>query len=87
MSVATVHAQVEPGHVTVDKKYLYSGTGAVGKGKDCVDPTHPDQVLYTVVQSYAAGRDDAATMKKLITAYTTAVERSTACRPGQSGKR
>ncbi|MES9806197.1 MULTISPECIES: hypothetical protein [Streptomyces] len=77
--VASVQAMVGSGEVSSDQKYLHSGTGAVGMPAGCVDSDHPQQKLYTVIQVFAAGRDDKSTMKQLITDYTTAVEKSEAC--------
>ncbi|WP_158708642.1 hypothetical protein [Streptomyces bikiniensis] len=77
--VASVQAMVGTGEVSSDQKYLHSGTGAVGRPAGCVDSDHPQQKLYTVIQVFAAGRDDKSTMKQLITDYTTAVEKSSAC--------
>ncbi|MFC9647592.1 hypothetical protein [Streptomyces sp. NPDC056937] len=77
--VAAVHAKVDPGQVTDDNMYLYSGTGAVGRTEDCTDSTHPDQNLFTVIQVFTSNRDDKSSMKSLIPAYTKAVEQSDEC--------
>ncbi|MFF5639093.1 hypothetical protein [Streptomyces sp. NPDC012825] len=77
--VASVQAMVGTGEVSSDQKYLHSGTGAVGRPTGCADSDHPQQKLYTVIQVFAAGRDDKPTMKRLITDYTSAVEKSAAC--------
>ncbi|NUK86301.1 hypothetical protein [Streptomyces lunaelactis] len=79
IDVAAVHAKVAPGQVSDDEKYLYSGTGSVGKTEGCADSTHPKQDLFTVIQVFASGRDDEAAMKRLIPAYTKAVEQSDEC--------
>ncbi|MFF3661455.1 hypothetical protein [Streptomyces olivochromogenes] len=79
MDVAAVHAQVAPGTVTDDKRYLYSGTGAVGKAEGCSDSTHPDQHLFTVMQVFAPDLDDAATMKRLIVDYTKRIQEKNKC--------
>ncbi|MFF8025201.1 hypothetical protein ACFZDJ_29765 [Streptomyces sp. NPDC007896] len=79
MDVAAVHAQVTPGTVTDDKRYLYSGTGAVGKAEGCSDSTHPDQYLFTVIQVFAPDLDDAATMKRLIVDYTKQIQEKYKC--------
>lgn len=68
-------------HVVEGDEFLYSGTGAVGKTKDCSDPKHPDQRLFTIIQSFTPDREDARTMQKLIKAYTKQVEQSKACHP------
>jgi hypothetical protein len=77
--VAGVHARVNPGHITDDEKYIYSGTGAVGKAEGCTDSAHPDQALFTVMQVYASGRADAAAMKSLIVDYTRRVQKKNSC--------
>ncbi len=74
VGVGSVHAQVEPEEAKGGDKYLYSGTGAVGKPKACTDPKHPQQDLYTVIQVFTKGHDDVPAMKKLITEYTNTVE-------------
>ncbi|MER5304797.1 hypothetical protein ABT039_35740 [Streptomyces lasiicapitis] len=68
-------------HTVEGDNFLYSGIGAVGKTKDCADPTHPDQSLFTIIQSFTPDREDARTMQKLIKAYTKEVEQSKACHP------
>ncbi|MFF8833533.1 hypothetical protein [Streptomyces sp. NPDC015131] len=80
--VAAVHAKVEPGEAVDGGKYLFSGTGAVGRTAGCADATHPEQALFTVLQVFAPDRDDEPAMKRLMPAYTKAVERSKDCRPG-----
>uniref|UniRef100_UPI0004CA428A hypothetical protein n=1 Tax=Streptomyces aureocirculatus TaxID=67275 RepID=UPI0004CA428A len=62
---------------------LYTGAGAVGKANGCADPAHPDQRLFTSIQSFTYGREDARAMENLIKAYTKQVEQSKACRPGR----
>ncbi len=78
---STFYIRRKPHHVTEDNRYVYSGIGAVGKTKDCADATHPQQRLFTIIQSFAPDREDARTMKKLIKAYTKQVEQSKACHP------
>ncbi|MFZ4301504.1 hypothetical protein ACOZE3_26780 [Streptomyces cinereoruber] len=77
--VAFMQPMVKTGEVSSDQKYLHSGTGAVGRPAGCVDSDHPQQKLYTVIQVFAAGRDDKPAMRRLITDYTTTVEKSAAC--------
>ncbi|MGW2510629.1 hypothetical protein ACWC0A_14560 [Streptomyces scopuliridis] len=79
IDVAGVHAKVEPGQVTDDEKYFYSGTGAVGKTEGCADSAHPGQDLFTVIQVFASDRDDESGMKRLISNYNKAVEQSDEC--------
>ncbi|WP_405636198.1 hypothetical protein OHB53_28685 [Streptomyces sp. NBC_00056] len=68
--------------ITEDERYFYSDKGAVGRtGNACVDPRHPEQSLFTVIQAEAPDiAEDAQSMKKLITSYTEAVEKSDTCR-------
>lgn len=77
--VAAAHAKVSPGTVTGSGKYLYSGTGAVGRTEGCETSEHPGQALFATLQLYASGRSDKAAMKSLIADYTTSVEKSGAC--------
>ncbi|MFE9768571.1 hypothetical protein ACFYPC_29345 [Streptomyces sp. NPDC005808] len=78
-TVASGYAQMDNGQVSDDNRYLYSGTGGVGKTKSCTSTEHPEQDLYSVIQVFAADRDNSHAMKKLITAYTEALEESSAC--------
>lgn len=81
--VASVHAQVGKGEVSDDSRSLFSATGGVGKTEGCADPGHPEQNLFTVIQVFAPGKGDASAMKRLVPAYTKAVEGSAECRPPQ----
>ncbi|MGV9943828.1 hypothetical protein [Streptomyces sp. NPDC003401] len=66
--------------MTDDSRYLYSGTGAVGKTTtSCKSSEHPGQNLYAVIQVFTPDRSDSGAMKKLITAYTKALEDSDEC--------
>ncbi|PKW10427.1 hypothetical protein SAMN05428944_2385 [Streptomyces sp. 1222.5] len=65
-------------HQTDDGHFAYSGNQAFGKTQDCRNGK--DQVLYTAIQATGSKHQDPAAMKKLINAYTRAVERSDACR-------
>ena len=78
--VADAHPQLGSAEPTDDDTLLHSGTGAVAQVKSCTNADLPDHVLYTAIQVYASDREDASAMKKLITAYTEEVERSSACR-------
>ncbi|MEV0126050.1 hypothetical protein AB0I16_31655 [Streptomyces sp. NPDC050703] len=77
--VASVHAHVEARPVETSEKYLFSGTGAVGKVNACSDPAHPQQALFTVIQVFTPDHSDAPAMKKLISNYTGALENSKKC--------
>lgn len=77
--VADAHPQLDSAEPADDGALLYTGTGAVAQVKSCANADLPEHVLYTAMQVYASGQEDAPTMKKLITAYTEEVKRSTAC--------
>ena len=80
-TVAAAYARMDDGQVTDDNRYFYSGTGAVGKTTaSCKSSDHTDQNLYAVIQVFTHGRSDSGAMKRLITAYTKALEDSDACR-------
>ncbi|WJV45817.1 hypothetical protein [Streptomyces flavofungini] len=81
LDIAPASVRRKPYRIVDGKNLLYAGTGAVGRTKNCADPRHSDQRLFTVIQSFTPDRDDADTMKKLIRAYTKEVEESKACRP------
>ncbi|MFD5256658.1 hypothetical protein ACFWM5_27985 [Streptomyces bobili] len=79
-TVAAGYDKMEDGQITDDDRYLYSGTGAVGKTTTlCKSPDHPDQTLYAVIQVFTPDRSDTGAMKRLITAYTKALGESGAC--------
>ncbi|MFF8927127.1 hypothetical protein ACF1AO_07650 [Streptomyces longwoodensis] len=79
-TVSEGYDRMEDGQLIDDERYFYSGTGAVGKTSvSCKSPEHPEQRLYGVVQVYAPGRSDAKAMKKLVLAYTEALDSSSAC--------
>ncbi|MFI6934432.1 hypothetical protein [Streptomyces sp. NPDC050287] len=80
-NVAAAYDKMDDSRVTDDGRFLYSGTGAVGKtATSCKSSDRPDQSLYAVVQVFAPGRSDSDAMKKLIAAYTKALEDSNECR-------
>ncbi|MEU2286445.1 hypothetical protein ABZ614_31720 [Streptomyces sp. NPDC013178] len=80
-TVAAGYDRMDDGQVTDDGRYLYSGTGAVGKTTaSCKSSDHPDQTLFAVIQVFAPDHSDTGAMKKLIAAYTKALEDSGECR-------
>ncbi|WP_405619831.1 hypothetical protein [Streptomyces sp. NBC_00076] len=80
-TVAGAYDRTENSQVTDDDRYLYSGTGGVGKtAASCKSAKHPDQDLYGVTQVFTPDRVDPDTMKKLIISFTKALESSSACR-------
>ncbi|MCF4140619.1 hypothetical protein L1856_32905 [Streptomyces sp. Tue 6430] len=79
-TVAAAYDKMDDGQVTDDNRYLYSGTGAVGKtATSCKSSEHSGQDLYAVIQVFTPDRSDSGAMKKLITAYTKALEDSGEC--------
>ncbi|KOU55241.1 hypothetical protein ADK57_45155 [Streptomyces sp. MMG1533] len=79
-TVAAAYDKMDDGQVTDDDRYLYSGAGAVGRTTTlCKSSDHPDQTLYAVVQVFTSDRSDSDAMRKLIMAYTKALEGSSAC--------
>jgi hypothetical protein len=78
--VADAHPQLESAELTDDNALLFTGTGAVERVKSCVDPNHPDHVLYTAIQVYTSAQEDASSVRKLISEYTKEVELSSKCR-------
>ncbi|MDH6624211.1 hypothetical protein M2271_002008 [Streptomyces sp. LBL] len=78
--VSAGYEKMDDGQATDDGRYIYSGTGPVGKtSASCKSSDHPDQGLYAVVQVFTPDRSDSDAMKKLIMAYTKALEDSTEC--------
>lgn len=77
--VARSVPQLESAKLTEDD-FIHSGTGAAMRAESCISQDHPDHTLFTTLEVHADGVDDADATKKLITAYTQAVEDSDACR-------
>ncbi|MFC9915157.1 hypothetical protein [Streptomyces sp. NPDC127197] len=81
VDVAASVPQLESAKLTDESNtYIHSGTGAVMKTKDCASPDHPDHTMYTALEVHADGVDNADATKRLITAYTQAIEDSDTCR-------
>lgn len=79
-TVAAGYDKMDDSQVSNDDRYLFSGTGAVGKTTaSCKSTDHPDQTLYAVVQVFTPDRSDSEAMNKLIKAYTKALEGSSEC--------
>ncbi|WP_416986083.1 hypothetical protein [Streptomyces sp. T028] len=62
-------------------RYRYSDREAFAKTQKCVDSQHK-QELYTAVQIWDKTYKDADAMKRLISSFTTEVEKSAACTAG-----
>ncbi|WP_112469551.1 hypothetical protein [Streptomyces triticisoli] len=80
IDVANAHPKLDSAQPTDSYVYLSSGTGAVGRVKNCASPDHTEHTLYAVIEVYAKDVNDAAAMKKLITDYTEVVETGETCR-------
>ncbi|MEU0602129.1 hypothetical protein ABZ484_28385 [Streptomyces sp. NPDC006393] len=80
VDVADAHPKLDAAKPTGSGVYLSSGTGAVGRVTNCASPDHAEHTLYAVIEVYAKDVDDAAAVKKLITAYTGALEGGKGCR-------
>ncbi|MEU0299552.1 hypothetical protein ABZ252_08805 [Streptomyces sp. NPDC006175] len=79
--VSEGYADTDKGTLSEDERFVYTGKAGVGKtGPSCKSSEHPEQDLYTVVQTRDSGVDDQDAIKDLITDYTKAVEGSAACR-------
>jgi hypothetical protein len=70
-----------PTHSAHGGRFRYSGNEAFGKTRNCVD-TKYRQELYTAVQAQGSRHNDADAMKRLITSYTSEVEKSAECTAG-----
>lgn len=70
-------------HQSDDDRYLYSDTQGFGRTEGCVDSVSEEE-LYTGVQAFSKKHKDADTMKRVIVAFTEAVQGSTACKEGPS---
>ncbi len=80
IGVANAHPKLDSAQPTDSYVYLSSGTGAVGRVKDCTSPDHTRHTLYAIIEVHAEGVSDAAAMKELITGYAKAVETGGTCR-------
>jgi hypothetical protein len=69
----------DPDRQTDDGRFAYSGYQAFGRADGCHNAQHRNQVLYTAIQATGSKHRDAIAMKELITKYTQAVGRSSAC--------
>lgn len=80
-TVSAGYADTDNGTLSDDERFVHTGKAGVGKTvSSCEASEHPEQDLYTVVQTRDSGVDDRAAIEKLLIAYTKAVEGSAACR-------
>ncbi|MYX31390.1 hypothetical protein GTY75_33035 [Streptomyces sp. SID8381] len=79
-TVARSIPQLESAQLEDGTPYMYSGTGGAEEIKSCRSQKYADHVLFAAIQVYGKDVNDAAGMKKLITAYSQGVASSDACR-------
>ncbi|MFH9263909.1 hypothetical protein ACH4KN_06535 [Streptomyces sp. NPDC017546] len=78
--VSQGYAETDDGTLSEDERFVFTGKAGVGKTiSSCEMSEHPEQDLYTVVQTRDSGVDDPDAIEKLLIAYTKAVEGSDAC--------
>ncbi|MEU0070366.1 hypothetical protein ABZ027_12595 [Streptomyces sp. NPDC006332] len=77
--VADAHPQLESAQSGDNNTYLYSDTGGVERVNSCVNRDHAKHTLFTAIQAYGKSVNDADAVKKLMRAYTRAVENSDEC--------
>ncbi|WP_158839021.1 hypothetical protein [Streptomyces sp. NRRL S-1022] len=65
-------------------RFLYSGREAFGKTRHCTHEKLAGSNMFTAVQMQSSGHQDADAMRKLIAAYTKAVENTSICKDGKS---
>ncbi|MET7484776.1 hypothetical protein [Streptomyces sp. NPDC005538] len=70
-------------HQAENGRFLYSGWEAFGKTHGCTSKKLLGSELFTAFQMHSSNHQDAAAMKKLITAYTKAVEKTSTCKDGK----
>ncbi|GGY01732.1 hypothetical protein GCM10010358_64630 [Streptomyces minutiscleroticus] len=80
--VASAQTKANPAQATDDKRYLYSGTETVSKIQDCIDRSHPDQPLFTVLQMFAEDREDEDAIERLIVGYTKRAQKRKSAHDG-----
>ncbi|MET7870239.1 hypothetical protein [Streptomyces cyaneofuscatus] len=79
--VAQGYSHTDNGTLSEDERFVYTGRAGVGQTvSSCEVSEHPEQDLYIVVETRDTGIDDPDAIEKLLTAYTSAVEKSAACR-------
>jgi hypothetical protein len=71
-------SQDKPDRSSGDGRFLWDGRQGFGRTEGCRDPEDGD-LLFTAVRAYGSDHRDAAAMKRIITAFTKAVEESDAC--------
>ncbi|MFI1221089.1 MULTISPECIES: hypothetical protein [unclassified Streptomyces] len=79
-AVSQAYPGTDDGTVSEDERFIYTGEAGVGKTVPaCKASEHPEQDLYTTVETRDSGIDDPDAIEKLLVAYTKAVEGTAAC--------
>ncbi|MEU6594757.1 hypothetical protein ABZ923_37115 [Streptomyces sp. NPDC046881] len=65
-------------------RFLYSGWEAFGRTRECRHEKLPGGTIFTAIQMQSPDHQDADAMRKLIAAYTTAVENTDICKDGKN---
>lgn len=78
--VAQGYANTDDGKLSDDLRFVHTGRAGVGQTvPSCKVSEHPEQDLYTVVETRDTGIDDPDAIENLLVAYTKAVEGTAAC--------
>ncbi|MFJ1784197.1 hypothetical protein ACIOML_07770 [Streptomyces anulatus] len=79
-TVSQGYANTDDGVLSEDERFVHTEKAGVGRTvSSCEVSEHPEQDLYTVVETRDTGVDDPAAIEKLLIAFTKAVEGSAAC--------
>ncbi|MGW6462833.1 hypothetical protein [Streptomyces rubiginosohelvolus] len=85
-TVSQGYSHTDDGTLSEDERFVYTGRAGVGRTvSSCEVSEHPEQDLYTVVETRDTAIDDPEAIEKLLVAYTKAVEASAACRGPAAG--
>ncbi|MEV6474130.1 hypothetical protein [Streptomyces sp. NPDC051657] len=79
-AVSQAYPGTDDGTMSEDERFIHTGKAGVGKTvPSCKASEHPEQDLYVTVETRDSGVDDPDAIKKLLVAYTKAVEGTAAC--------
>ncbi|WP_330322784.1 hypothetical protein [Streptomyces anulatus] len=79
-TVSQGYSNTDDGVLSEDERFVHTEKAGVGRTvSSCKVSEHPEQDLYTVVETRDTGVDDPAAIEKLLIAFTRAVEGSAAC--------
>ncbi len=74
-TVSQGYANTDDGVLSEDERFVHTEKAGVGRTvSSCKVSEHPEQDLYTVVETRDTGVDDPAAIEKLLIAFTEAVE-------------